>query len=58
MPWTISYCLKHRRILSKDLTVILEVIDNIQKAVLNGFQSIKNNNGIIETRMEMDRPPT
>ena len=31
------YCLKHGRILSKDLTVILEVIDNIQKAALNGF---------------------
>ena len=31
------YCLKYGRILSKDLIVILEVIDDIQKAALNGF---------------------
>ena len=47
------YCLQHGRILSKDLTVTLEVINNIQKAALNCFKSIQNNNGIIE----MDHPP-
>ena len=34
------YCLKHGRILLKDLTVILEVMDDIQKVALNGFYSI------------------
>ena len=31
------YCLKYGRILSKDLTVILEEMDDNQKAALNGF---------------------
>ena len=34
------YCLKYGRILSKDLTVILEVMDNIQKAASNPFKII------------------